>query len=255
MTLSKITTASCFVRLWILRCDHTALACCKTHAACWPKLAKPCSAAEPELSLLAIACILTPSLRLSSTKCVAFLDSALGSASSSQPHKCNNENHPVPGPTMHKRLPDAAAAPPTARAQRRRRLSAARAWSGRRSPPPRGRCLSGGPTRQPPPTFGVHRVYGAGPGDLRGRAAHVVDRCGFCRKAVGARVSRAGPGGHDLGQHDDVVGLPVGGDYRSSRERGAAATMMNVISTLRRGQRPGYCWPASLVSSWADHSS
>ena len=85
-------------------------------------------------------------------------------------------------------------------------------------PPPRPVFVRG-PTRQPPPDVqGVHRVHGAGPGDLRGRAAHVVDRCGFRWKAVELRVSGSGPGGHDLGQHDDVARVLVRGYDGSSRE-------------------------------------
>jgi hypothetical protein len=57
-------------------------------------------------------CIISPLLQHFNTKRVAFLKHRIGSASSSQPHKCNHEKHPVPGSTVHNCLPDAAA-PPT----------------------------------------------------------------------------------------------------------------------------------------------
>ena len=133
---------------------------------------------------------------------------------SSQPHKCNHEKHPVACRAVHNRLPDAATAPPTHHTTidcvpaktSVERPSVPAAAAGLRARPDAAAATD---------VSRVRRVYGSRVGDLRGRAAHVADRRGFRRTAVELRVGRAGPGGHDLGQHDYFISVFVRGYYRS----------------------------------------
>ena len=158
---------------------------------------------------------------------------------------------------MHKRLPDAAGAPPTDRAQRRMdAFRQRRAWSGPAYPPPRP-VFERGPTRQPPPTFKeciaftapALAIYVAGP------LMSLID-AGFVGRRSSFELAALGPAGTISDSMTTLlVFLSVATTDLVARAR-CGGDDDGATSTRRRGRpRPGYCWPASLVSSWAVPSS